>query len=147
VSLNSYRELEVWQFGVKLTKQVYELTRTFPKQEVYGLCSQMQRAAVSVPANIAEGHARSSTKEFLHHISIARGSLAELETMLTIAEELRYCPPSATFAILQVCDRVSRMMAGLRRHLNDKIRRDGESRVSRPPSPAPRPQCPLPKNI
>jgi four helix bundle protein len=139
--------LEVWQFGIRLTKQVYELTRTFPKQEVYGLCSQMQRAAVSVPANIAEGHARSSTKEFLHHLSIARGSLAELETMLTIAEELQYCPPSATSAIVQLCDRVSRMMAGLRRHLNDKIRRDSESRVSRPPPPAPRPQCPPLKNI
>jgi four helix bundle protein len=139
VSLNSYRELEVWQFGIRLTKQVYEVTRTFPKQELYALCSQMQRAAVSIPANNAEGHARSSTKEFLHHLLIARGSLAELETMLTIAEELGYCISSATSPILQLCDRVSRMLAGLRRHLNEKIQRDHEPRVPRPPSPAPRP--------
>jgi four helix bundle protein len=124
MSVNCYRELEVWQLGIKLTKQIYELTRTFPKHELYSLCNQMQRAAVSVPANIAEGHARSSTKEFLHHLSIARGSLAELETMLTIAEELQYCQSSATSTILQLCDRISRMMAGLRQSLLRRIEND-----------------------
>jgi four helix bundle protein len=124
MSVNCYRELEVWQLGINLTKRVYELTRTFPKHEMYSLCNQMQRAAVSVPANIAEGHARSSTKEFLYHLSVARGSLAELETMLTIAEELEYCQPLSTSAILQVCDRVSRMMAGLRHSLIRRIEHD-----------------------
>jgi four helix bundle protein len=120
--MNSYRELEVWQFGIKLTKQVYELTRTFPSQERFGLCSQMQRAAVSIPANIAEGHARSSTKEFLHHLSFARGSLAELETMLTIAVELQYCQSATVGELSQLCDRVSRMIAGLQRRLNERLR-------------------------
>ena len=125
MSLNSYRDLEVWQFGIALTRQVYELTRQFPKHEVYGLCSQMQRAAVSIPANLAEGHARSSTKEFLHHLSIARGSLAELETMLTIAEELQYSQSSQTAGLFQACDRISRMMSGLRQSLLVRLDRDG----------------------
>jgi four helix bundle protein len=124
MSVNCYRELEVWQLGVGLTKRVYELTRTFPKYEVYSLSNQMQRAAVSIPANIAEGHARSSTKEFLHHLSIARGSLAELETLLTIAEELQYCQPAAVAALLQLCDRISRMITGLRHRLDERIRRN-----------------------
>jgi four helix bundle protein len=125
MSVNCYRDLEVWQFGIQLTKQVYELTRTFPKHELYSLSNQMQRAAVSVPANIAEGHARSSTKEFLHHLSISRGSLAELETMLTIAEELQYCQPLSTSAIFQLCDRISRMMAQPRHSLKRRMERDG----------------------
>jgi four helix bundle protein len=131
MSLNCYRELEVWRLGIALTKQVYELTRTFPKHELYALCNQMQRAAVSVPANIAEGHARSSTKEFLHHLSIARGSLAELETMLTIAEELQYCRSSTTSPILKLCDRVSRMIAGLMHSLNARIKRNAMKKDER----------------
>jgi four helix bundle protein len=124
MSVSCYRDLEVWRRGIELTKQIYQLTRSFPKQEVYGLCSQMQRAAVSVPANIAEGHARLSTKEFLHHLSIARGSLAELETMLTIAEELKYCESSFVADILQQCDRISRMLAGLRQRLSERLDQD-----------------------
>ncbi len=81
----------------------------------------MQWAAVSIPANIAEGHARSSTKEFLHYLAIARGSLAELETLLTISEELQYSQPSANSPILQQCDRLSRMIAGLRNRLSERL--------------------------
>jgi four helix bundle protein len=129
--------LEVWQFGIKLTKQIYELTRTFPKHEIYGLCSQMQRAAVSVPANIAEGHARSSTKEFLHHLSFARGSLAEVETMLTIATELQHCQSAAVAELLQLCDRISRMIAGLSIASTKK-----SNETPDPHSPAPTPPPP-----
>ena len=75
--INSYRELKVWQLGMQLVKDIYLLTRQFPNQELYGLTSQVRRASVSIPANIAEGHARESTKEFLRYISIAQGSLAE----------------------------------------------------------------------
>lgn len=125
MGVNCYRELEVWQFGIRLTKFVYELTRTFPKYELYALSNQLQRSAVSVPANIAEGRARSSTNEFLHFLSIARGSLAELETLLIISEELQYCQPSATGEILELCDRIGRMIAGLRHRLNERIDRNG----------------------
>lgn len=81
----SYRDLKVWVKGISLAKQVYELTGGFPKSEMYGLTSQMRRAAVSVPSNIAEGHARRHRKEFRQFIHHALGSLAELDTMRIIA--------------------------------------------------------------
>src|SRR3989304_7977821 len=103
VAFNSYRDLLVWQRGMQLVGKVYELTGKFPNNELYGIINQMQRAAISIPANIAEGHARSSTKEFLHHISITRGSLAELETFLTLAVQLKYCQQKETDEILKIC--------------------------------------------
>jgi four helix bundle protein len=78
--IDSYRDLTVWQAAMKLVKHVYEQTGRFPSNEQFGLTSQLRRAAVSIPSNIAEGHARESTKEYLHHVSFALGSLAELET-------------------------------------------------------------------
>ena len=83
--MKNFKELRVWQRAMDLVEQVYELTRDFPKQETYGLTSQIRRAAVSVPSNIAEGHTREHLKEYLHHLSMAQASLAELETQLEIA--------------------------------------------------------------
>ena len=80
MEIKSYRDLRVWQAGMDLVVRVYRLTQGFPTHELYGLTSQMRRAAVSIPSNIAEGHTRESSKEYLHHLSIAQGSLAELET-------------------------------------------------------------------
>jgi four helix bundle protein len=91
--MNSYQELLVWQRGMEIAKLVYQLTSQFPKSEQYGLTSQLQRAAVSIPANIAEGHARDSTKEFLRYLSIVRGSLAELETLLLLSRDFSYIAP------------------------------------------------------
>ena len=88
--LTSFRDLRVWQLSMELVEIIYRLTQNFPKHEIYGLTSQIQRAAVSVPSNIAEGHTREHTKEFLHHLSIAQASLAELETQLEIAVRLNY---------------------------------------------------------
>ena len=88
--MKCYRELLVWQRGIDLVVDVYKLSRKLPTEERYALCSQMHRAALSIPANIAEGHARSSSKEFLRFLSISLGSLAELETHLTIAHKLTY---------------------------------------------------------
>jgi four helix bundle protein len=85
-----YRDLRVWQQAVELVPKVYELLKAFPKHETYGLADQIRRAAVSVPANIAEAQARHSPKEFLHGLYIARGSLAELETLLIVASRLGY---------------------------------------------------------
>ncbi len=121
--MNNYRELKVWQFGMALTKEVYVLAREFPKYEMYGLSSQTQRAAVSVPANIAEGHARDSTKEFLRHLSIARGSLAELETHLLLAESLDYCDHNRIRPLLEKCTEIGRMLSGLKRSLQAKLAR------------------------
>lgn len=89
-NIDTYRDLEVWREGIAITKRTYKLCRTLPSDERFALISQMQRAAASVPANIAEGWARDSTKEYLRHLSIARGSLAELETFFVLCVELEY---------------------------------------------------------
>ena len=88
--IKSYRDLRVWKAAIDLVEGIYRLGRSFPKYEIFGLTSQMQRAAVSVASNIAEGHAREHRKEFLHHLSIAQLSLAELETHVEIAARLGY---------------------------------------------------------
>ncbi len=88
--MKSFRELRVWQQAMDLVEAVYSLTLDFPKQETYGLTSQVRRAAVSIPSNIAEGHTREHLKEYLHHLSMAQASLAEVETQLEIATRLKY---------------------------------------------------------
>lgn len=91
--MKSFRELRVWQQAMKLVEMIYRLTQKFPKHETYGLMSQLQRAIVSVPSNIAEGHTR-HLREYLHHISIAQASLAEVETQVELATRLEYVQPS-----------------------------------------------------
>lgn len=120
-TVNSYRDLMVWQASIDLVEQVYCLTRHFPKQEMYGLSSQIQRAAVSIPSNIAEGHARDSTKEFLHHLSIGLGSLAELETQLILAERLYYLDKQILESVFSKTDKIGRMIRGLQRSLKLKL--------------------------
>lgn len=88
--IQSYHDLEVWQLGRKLVTQTYRLTQAFPKHELYGLSSQMQRASISVPSNIAEGFSRKGTKDYIQFIVTAIGSLAELDTQAYLAEDLRY---------------------------------------------------------
>lgn len=90
MEFKSYRDLEVWQKAMDLVVMCYQITNKFPRKELYGLASQLQRAAVSVPANIAEGRERQYRREFLQHLSIAYGSLAEVETHVQIAERLEY---------------------------------------------------------
>ena len=92
MTIRSYRDLEVWQKGMDLAAECYRITEGFPGHERYGLASQLQRAAASVPANIAEGQARQHTKEFLQFLSVASGSLAEVETYLLLAVRLNYLP-------------------------------------------------------
>ena len=106
---------------MNVVERVYALTRGFPKTELYGLSSQMQRAAISVPANIAEGHARDSTRDFARYVSIALGSLAELETHLLLAERMSLGNADGIKAILSDCDEVGRMLRGLQKSLKAKI--------------------------
>ncbi|HOW19678.1 MAG TPA: four helix bundle protein, partial [Phycisphaerae bacterium] len=89
MALQTYRDLEAWQRAIDLVEAVYVLTRGFPNAERFGLTSQTQRASVSIPSNIAEGYGRSHRGDYLHHLSMARGSLMELEIQLTIAVRLR----------------------------------------------------------
>jgi four helix bundle protein len=85
-----YQELIVWQKAMELVELVYRMSKQFPREEIYGLTSQIRRAAVSIPSNIAEGQGRSTTKDFLNFLSVARGSLREVETQLLISERLEY---------------------------------------------------------
>ena len=121
MSIRSYQGLEVWRLAMDSVKRVYQLTSNFPRDERFGLCSQLQRAAVSIPSNIAEGHARESTKEFLYHISVAMGSLAEVETQWLLAQELGHAPQSDVGELLNDLDRVGRMLRGLKKSLKAKL--------------------------
>ncbi len=116
-----YQELKVWQLGMDITVEIYKLTERFPNSEIYGLTSQIRRAAVSIPANIAEGHERDTTKDYLRFVSIARGSLAELETELLIASRLTYINQEATEQVLRQLDSLNRMISNLQKALRRKI--------------------------
>jgi four helix bundle protein len=118
----NFRDLKVWQLGMQLAEDVYHLTQQFPKHEVYGLVSQIQRAAVSVPANIAEGHATGSTKDYLRFLAIAQGSLAELETHLMLAERIKYCNPAQIGPIINRCGEEGRMLRSLRKSVRSRIK-------------------------
>jgi four helix bundle protein len=111
--MDSYKELEVWKKSMDLVEQVYLVSNDFPNHEKFGLVSQMQRAAVSIPANIAEGWGRSSTLEYIHFLKIAKGSLLELETHIIIAERLKYLDNSKSKKLISRIDEVLRMLSSL----------------------------------
>jgi four helix bundle protein len=106
---------------MRLAERIYHLTEKFPRHELYALSSQMQRAAVSVPCNIAEGHARDSTKEYLHHVSIALGSLAELETQLILADRLTYLSNGRLEETLSETEELGKMLRGIQKSLKVKF--------------------------
>jgi four helix bundle protein len=116
----SYRDLVVWQKGIALVEDIYRLSSKFPAEEKFGLVSQMRRAAVSVPSNIAEGQARNTTSQFIHFISTAEGSLAELDTQLVIAIELDFCTSSDAQDAFSMIEEEQRMLNALRRSLEKK---------------------------
>jgi len=120
MTISSYRDLRVWQAAMQMAEEVYSLTATFPQREMYGLTSQVNRAAVSVPSNIAEGHARDSRKEFLRHISIAMGSLAELETQLELSVRLKFIERKVLEPVFNLVDGVGKMLRGLQKTLKAK---------------------------
>lgn len=115
--IKSYRDLETWQIAMDLVAEVYRVTKLFPRDETYGLTSQLRRAAVSVPSNIAEGQGRDSTKEFLHHLSIAHGSLCEVETQLLVAQTLGYLKQEDAESLANLSASVGRLINGLSRSL------------------------------
>ena len=113
----SYKDLLVWQKGISLAKMIYELTRAFPAEEKFGLISQMRRAAVSIPSNIAEGQARHTTGEFVQFVSHAEGSVAELDTQLILSVELDFLPKREALPTYESIDELRRMLKALRRKL------------------------------
>ena len=111
--LRSYRELIAWQKAVDLVTEIYAITREFPRDEIYGLTSQLRRAAVSVPSNIAEGQGRATKGEFIQFLCHARGSLFELETQIVIAERLGYIEPEIEWRAASKITEVARILNGL----------------------------------
>ena len=118
--VRSYRDLVAWQKAMDMVKSIYCCTQTFPKSETYGLVSQLRRAAVSVPSNIAEGHARQSTGEFKQFLGHACGSLMEIETQILIAEDLGYLDSTKSVPLLERTAEIGRILNGLLRALPNK---------------------------
>src|SRR5690625_384965 len=117
MNIKSYKDLIVWQKAMDLVVMVYQETRKFPKEEMYGLVSQLQRAVVSVPSNIAEGQARQHKKEFIQFLAIARGSLAEVETQLILANRLNYLSKEKLNSLMEVQIEVNKMTTTLMKKL------------------------------
>jgi four helix bundle protein len=122
-----FRDLEVWQRSMDLVQAVYSVTQAFPKSEVFGLASQMRRAAVSVPSNIAEGHGRLTPRSFVVFLGQARGSLYELETQIELAGKLGYSSVEDARRLLGEAHAVAQMLNGLLRKLRGVVNEPGES--------------------
>ena len=118
--IKSHKDLLIWQKGVKIVILVYQLVNSFPKEELYALTSQLKRASISIPSNIAEGFGRNTDKSFSHFLAISRGSLYEVETQLLIAEELGFITDEKLFAeILEEIEQQSKMINSFSKTLRD----------------------------
>ncbi len=138
--LTTYRELEVWQSAIDLVAAVYAMSKAWPDSERFGLISQAQRASVSIPANIAEGYGRAKRGEYLHHLSIARGSLAELETIIVIAVRLGHSQRDDAAVIWSKCQTVGRLLNGQIRSLKaSAVTPHAAKRSTEPRTPTPEP--------
>jgi four helix bundle protein len=119
--INSYRDLRVWQESMELAQGCYRLTRAFPREETFGLSSQIRRSAASVPANIAEGYGLENTRMFIRQLRVAQGSLKELETHLLLAERVGVTAIGTTERLLAKCESVGKMLRLLIRSLQKKV--------------------------
>jgi four helix bundle protein len=118
--MRPHEKLDVWKKSIDFVVALYKATEVFPKDEKFGLTSQLRRAAVSIPANIAEGAARRSDKEFVHFLSNSQGSTSEVETELLIARKLAYCSETDYLSLRSSLDEIGRMITGLAQHLHQK---------------------------
>jgi four helix bundle protein len=116
MTITSYRDLEAWQLGMTRAENVYALTRTFPREELFGLTAQLRRAAVAIPSNVAEGH-RHGTNAYRHDVIMALGSQAECETQLELASRLKLAPADKVATVLTLAARVGQVLHGLARSL------------------------------
>jgi four helix bundle protein len=113
--MKTHRDLKVWNNSINLVTNIYQITNDFPRDELFGITSQMRRAAVSIPSNIAEGAARNSTKEFNKFLSIALGSASELETQILISKNLNYLNSNSSEKLLNDLNEIQKMIQGLMR--------------------------------
>ena len=116
--VRTHRDLDVWKKSIDLVTLIYKYTADYPKDEMYGLTSQIRRCAVSIPSNIAEGSARTTKKDFSHFLAIALGSVAELETQLIISKNLNYLPETVLNELMPELISIRRMTLGLRKSIN-----------------------------
>jgi four helix bundle protein len=119
-----HKKLDVWELSMDLATQVYQETRAFPKEEIYGLTAQFRRAAVSIPSNIAEGAGRQTKREFANYLHMAQGSLSELDTLLELAVTVGYLPRERWIILEHRMERVDKMLSGLIRHQKRELRKD-----------------------
>jgi four helix bundle protein len=124
MSISRFRELRAWQLGMELAEHVYLLTDSFPKSETYGMTSQIRRSAISIPSNLAEGHGRTSSKEFLHFIAIAYGSICELETQILLSHRLKYIDIPDSETVLALLIETSKTIRGLQKAIKERIEKD-----------------------
>jgi four helix bundle protein len=121
--INSYQELRVWQVSMQMAQAAYILTAKFPSAETFGMTTQIRRAAISIPANIAEGYGRETRGAFVQFLRIAQGSLKELETLLMVATQVSATSPESVAGMLGTCDELGRMIRSLIRSLQGGARR------------------------
>ncbi len=118
MKIKNYKDLDIWKRSIGVVENIYKITKNFPKEEMYGLTSQLRRSAVSIPSNIAEGFARFSNKEYKHFLFISLGSCAELSTQIIIALRLGYLERREAEELLNEIDEISKMTMGLVKKLN-----------------------------
>ncbi|MBU4272082.1 MAG: four helix bundle protein [Planctomycetes bacterium] len=123
MSVKDYRDLIVWQKAMNLVETIYRTTKTFPREEIYGLTSQIRRAAISIPSNIAEGNGRHTTRDYVHFLGMAYGSVKEVETQVLISERLRYINSDRSGELVQMTTEIARLISGLVNSLNRKTSR------------------------
>ena len=118
--MKTHKDLDVWKKSVSLVTSIYEVTKTFPNDEIYGLTNQTRRSSVSIPSNIAEGSARQGDKEFAHFLYISLGSLSELETQLIIANNLNYLSLKDYDSVITSLEEIRRMLLGLIKYVRNR---------------------------
>jgi four helix bundle protein len=122
MAIQSYRELIAWQKAMDLVEAIYRTTTSFPRDEIYSLTAQIRRAAVSIPSNIAEGHGRNTTRDFVHFLSISQGSTKEVETQVLIAERLTYITKQVAATLISQTEEIGRLIRGLSNSLKNNPR-------------------------
>ncbi|NOU17619.1 MAG: four helix bundle protein [Bacteroidales bacterium] len=120
--MNDFRELIVWQKSIELVEKVYQVTNSFPKEEMFSLTSQIRRSAISIPSNIAEGFGRKTTPDYIRFLHIARGSLYELQTQLEISNRIKYLGENDLRSLIENCKEVEKMLNSLIKSLANKIK-------------------------
>ncbi|NLF08185.1 MAG: four helix bundle protein [Pirellulaceae bacterium] len=118
--VKDYRELIAWQKAMNLVEEIYRTTKTFPREEIYGLTSQLRRAAISVPSNIAEGNGWPTTRDYVHFLGVAYGSVKEVEPQVLISERLRYINADSSEKLVEMTTEIARLISGLINSLNRK---------------------------